>query len=165
MGLFSFLLTKKGQIDKILTCFMALLDIFKGKKQRKAEEKLKRPSKGAFQQAKKKDEEKPKEARVEKGELKKAKSELPSRVLLAPHITEKSTLSAEKGIYAFRVAPSASKVMIRQAIADLYGYKPRKITIANMPAKTRSVRGKKGVKPGYRKAMIYLKEGDKIELA
>lgn len=144
---------------------MAIFDIFKGKKQRKIEEKLRRPSKGAFQQAKKKSPEKTEEVKEEKVEIKKGKTELSSRVLLAPHITEKSTLFSEKGVYTFKVPKEANKSMIRNAVKDLYGYEPRKITILNMPAKARLVRGKKGVKSGFRKALIYLKEGDKIELA
>jgi large subunit ribosomal protein L23 len=160
------LLTKRGCVDNILTWLMALFDIFKkglprkaGKK-RKADEKLKRPSKGALKEVEKAAEEPEKEEIAKEG-----KSELASRVILFPHITEKTTLFSEKGVYSFRVSPKANKIMIKQSIREMYGFDPRKIRIINVPSKTRSLRGKKGVKPGYKKALVYLKEGDKIEIA
>lgn len=45
----------------------------------------------------------------------------------------------------------------------MYGFKPVKIRIINTHSKKRVVRGKKGMKPGFKKALVYLKEGDKIE--
>ncbi|MDD5033033.1 MAG: 50S ribosomal protein L23 [Candidatus Pacebacteria bacterium] len=157
---------------------MALLDLFK---KTKAEEKLKRPSKGVLTSApaektapsvrpaakrtgrtaaKKKEEGKEADSAA-----KEKSSETASRVILSPHITEKTTDSSEKGIYAFKVSVRANKNEIRQAIKELYGFEPEKIAVSNMPAKKRFVRRKVGFKSGYKKAVVHLKEGDKIELA
>ena len=43
------------------------------------------------------------------------------------------------------------------------GFEPIKIRIINVPLKKRIVRGKVGIKSGYKKALVYLKESDKIE--
>ena len=148
---------------------MGLLDIFKSKKQRKVEEKLKRPSKGALktpaQSPKGIEAGKPSDKKEETGGVKAGKSELASRIILSPHVTEKTTVSSERGVYAFRVSPRANKVMISRAIKEMYGFKPKKISILNMPSKTRVQRGRTGHRPGYKKAVIYLNKGEKIELA
>ena len=149
---------------------MGLFDILKGKK-RKADKKLKRPSKGVLKSSEIKPDkalksEAVKEEKKEKAGAKESKSELASKIILSPHITEKTTLFSERGVYTFRVSPRANKIMVKKAIADMYGFEPRKIRITNMPSKVRSLRkGKKGVRPGYKKAEVYLKEGDKIEIA
>lgn len=141
---------------------MALLDIFKGRKKKKADEKLKRPPKGVFKQSKQIEAEK-EEVKEEK-KPKQKESLLASRVLLSSHTTEKSTISAESGVYVFRVAPNSNKVMIKQAIEEFYGFRPRKVSITNMPSKRRINRGKVGTRSGFKKAVVYLKEGDKIEV-
>jgi len=152
---------------------MALFDIFKkgskGGKKRKAEEKLKRPSKGVLKRVEKNKGFQPEAVSAEKKEKKtisvENESELASKVISSPHITEKATFLSEKGVYVFKVMPKANKVMVRRAVKELYGFEPWKVSIVNISSKTRLSRGKKGVKSGYKKAMVYLKEGDKIELA
>lgn len=146
---------------------MALLDILKGKK-RKADDKLKRPSKGVFKQSEKKEVSALPEQKGEtekKPKQKQGESLLASRVLLSPHITEKSAISGEGGAYVFRVATSSNKIMIKRAIEEFYGLKPRKISITNIPAKRRISRGKVGTKPGFKKAVVYLKKGDTIDIS
>ncbi|PIS13492.1 MAG: 50S ribosomal protein L23 [Candidatus Tagabacteria bacterium CG09_land_8_20_14_0_10_41_14] len=137
---------------------MGLLDIIRGKKKRKADEKLKRPPKGAFKT--------PKSKVAEKvaGGVKEGQSELASEVILSPHITEKAILVSEESVFVFRVSPEANKILIKKAIKELYGLEPIKIRITNMPAKLRFSRGKQGRRPGYKKAMVYFKKGDKIDI-
>jgi len=95
--------------------------------------------------------------------LKTQQSLLAAEILLRPHITEQSNFLAQKNIYTFRVKPSANKILIKKAIKEMYGFEPLKISIINAPAKKRKVGGKTGIKSGFKKANIYLKEGDKIE--
>ncbi len=83
--------------------------------------------------------------------------------VLRPHITEESNNMAAKNIYTFRVQNSANKTIISKAIKEMYGFEPVKIRIINTRPKKRIVRRKVGVKPGFKKALVYLKEGDKIE--
>jgi ribosomal protein L23 len=54
--------------------------------------------------------------------------------------------------------------MIHRAIVDLYKVTPRKIGITQTPSKNVFSRGKNGVQKGVKKAYVYLKKGEKIEL-
>ncbi len=86
-------------------------------------------------------------------------------VIVGPRITEKATQTAEKNVYVFNVTKDATKPAIAKAIQALYKVTPKKIAIAHTPAKKVFVRGKFGTKSGVRKAYVYLKDGDKIEIA
>ena len=89
----------------------------------------------------------------------------PNNVLLRPRITEKAALGADKSnVYVFEVASSATKKSISISVRDAYGVKPRKVRVATIPSKRVFVRGKRGVKGGGKKAYVYLKKGDKIEI-
>lgn len=102
-----------------------------------------------------------------KKEAKKAKepgvSDIASGVLINPRITEKTNLQAEKGVYAFNVAERANKVLIKRAVEELYDVGVEKVRVSNMPAKRKFIRGRRGRRPGYKKALVYLKQGNKIE--
>ena len=89
----------------------------------------------------------------------------PMNVLLGPRITEKAALSADKsGVYVFEIAKHATKKSISDSVRESYKVTPVKVRVANIPARRVFVRGKMGVKKGGRKAYVYLKKGDKIEL-
>ncbi|MDP3874926.1 MAG: 50S ribosomal protein L23 [bacterium] len=89
----------------------------------------------------------------------------PNNVLLRPRITEKAALGADKSnVYIFEVSPSATKKSISASVRDAYGVKPEKVRVATIPSKQVFIRGKRGVKSGGKKAYVYLKKGDKIEL-
>ena len=152
---------------------MAFLDILRGRK--REEGKPERLQKGVLKRAerpaKKREEikiaapKKPTKASATKEEksLKTQQSLLAAELLLKPHITEQSNLLAQKNIYTFHVRPSANKISIKKAIKEMYGFEPLKISVINMPEKKRKVRGKTGIKSGFKKALVYLKEGEKIE--
>jgi len=87
-----------------------------------------------------------------------------SRVLLRPRITEKgSDLSHRSNAYAFDVSLSATKLLIKKAVGEIYKVKAIKIAMLPVRAKSVFVRGKKGKTSRGKKAYVYLKEGDKIE--
>ena len=89
----------------------------------------------------------------------------PNNVLLRPRITEKAALAADKSnVYIFEVARNATKKSISVSVRDVYKVNPVKVRVANIPPKQVFIRGKKGVKSGGKKAYVYLKAGDKIEL-
>lgn len=91
-------------------------------------------------------------------------SGLASDVLLRPHITEKSgILSAEKNVYTFDVRRSATKSMVKKAIKEIYKVAPEKIAMITKKGKKVFVRGRFGERPDTKKALVYLKKGDKIE--
>jgi large subunit ribosomal protein L23 len=89
----------------------------------------------------------------------------PYQVVLKPLLTEKGTRLKEEGNqYLFRVAKTANKVEIKQAVEHLF-----KVTVLNV--RTTRVRGKvkrlgrfQGRRPDWKKAIATLKEGDSIEL-
>ena len=90
-----------------------------------------------------------------------------SFVLIRPHVTEKATDLAERGnVYAFEINKRANKMEVKLAVEKYYKVKPIKIAIINGKTKTmRSPRtGKTEVKSfGKKKALVYLKKGDKID--
>ncbi|PIR68750.1 50S ribosomal protein L23, partial [Candidatus Nomurabacteria bacterium CG10_big_fil_rev_8_21_14_0_10_03_31_7] len=69
----------------------------------------------------------------------------------------------EQNIYTFNVDVSANKKEIKKAIFSLYKVKPTKVNILSIPYKNIISKGKKGVRGGGKKAVVYLKKEDKIE--
>ncbi len=89
-----------------------------------------------------------------------------SQIIIRPRVTEKSGLLSEsQNIYTFEVAKNATKYSVGQAIKALYKFTPISVHIVNLPAKKILVRGKPGMKSGVKKALVYLKKGDKIDFA
>jgi large subunit ribosomal protein L23 len=86
------------------------------------------------------------------------------RILVRPHVTEKATISAENNVYVFEVAKDANKFQVKEAVEFLYKVNPIKVRMVTIPSKRIIYRGKRGVKSGGKKAYIYLKEGDKINI-
>ena len=70
---------------------------------------------------------------------------------------------AEKNTYVFEVHPKANKKEVAAAIMNAYKVTPARVHIVNLPAKKVFSRGKKGMQSGLKKAIVYLKHGDKIE--
>jgi large subunit ribosomal protein L23 len=87
-------------------------------------------------------------------------------VIIRPRVTEKAGLSmqAKAPVYVFEVTPVATKDMIAKEIFARYKVKPTRVNIVNLPKKTLVMRGIKGSKPGVRKAMVFLKAGEKIDI-
>ncbi len=81
----------------------------------------------------------------------------------APRVTEKaSNLSAQSNAYVFDVSPFTGKQEIKEAIFSIYKVRPVKINVLPVPYKSTIFKGRKGRKGGGRKAVVYLKKGDKI---
>jgi large subunit ribosomal protein L23 len=86
------------------------------------------------------------------------------RILKAPHITEKSTELARKNQYTFLVDKEANKIEIKRAIEEKYNVKVEKVRIIKMPGKRRRVGRTIGWKKGFKKAIVTIKEGQKIDI-
>lgn len=83
---------------------------------------------------------------------------------MKPYVTEKSGLLAERSnAFSFEIKPSDTKKTIAASVRLQYNVTPIKVNITKTPAKKVIVRGKVGSKKGHRKAVVYLKKGDKIE--
>jgi len=80
-------------------------------------------------------------------------------------ITEKSAIASEKGAYTFNVMPGANKNEVKKAIKMLYGVDPVKVSIIQIKEKITNRRGVIGSKQGGKKAVVYLKKGEKITFA
>lgn len=85
--------------------------------------------------------------------------------LIRPKITEKSTLVSNRNVFTFEVEREATKSSIKHDIKSLYNVTPIKVTIVNTPAKKVMSRGKVGRTRAPKKAYIYLKEGDTINIS
>ena len=86
------------------------------------------------------------------------------KVIKSPQITEKSSLSEKKRQYVFKVFKNANKTDIRRAIEEAYGVRVEKVSIINVPRKKRRRGRMEGWKKGYKKAIVKLEEGQKIEV-
>jgi large subunit ribosomal protein L23 len=85
-------------------------------------------------------------------------------VLMAPLITEKSTLVNETGNQViFRVRPEADKGMIKRAVETLFKVKVKKVHTIQYLGKQRRVGKTMGRKPAWKKAYITLAEGSHID--
>ena len=89
-----------------------------------------------------------------------------SQVILRPRITEKSHGMAEgHNVFIFDVAQGTTKGKVADAITELYKVVPVKISLVPVPRKRRMMKGRVIYTKGGRKAYVYLKKGEKIELA
>jgi large subunit ribosomal protein L23 len=86
------------------------------------------------------------------------------KVLKSPQITEKATILTEKNQYIFKIADDANKTEVRKAVEEIYKVDVLDVKIIRIPSKKRR-RGKvSGWKKGYKKAVVKIKAGQKIEL-
>jgi large subunit ribosomal protein L23 len=83
-----------------------------------------------------------------------------------PWITEKATMLTPINQYVFLVKSGAAKPEIKKAIHALYKVDVLGVNVVNRPAKRKSSsRGRRGgVQEGYRKAIVTIKDGQKIDL-
>jgi large subunit ribosomal protein L23 len=87
------------------------------------------------------------------------------RTIVRPLITEKTNVSyQERGEYVFEVASDATKPAIRQAIEKLFGVTVTGVWTMNVRGKPRRSMGRAaGVRPSWKKAIVTLKAGERID--
>ncbi|MEK7519441.1 MAG: 50S ribosomal protein L23 [Patescibacteria group bacterium] len=85
-------------------------------------------------------------------------------ILKFPHITEKASFLSEKNKYVFQAFKRANKNEIKKAIEGIFGVDVLKIGIVNLPKKPRRMGRQIGYKSGYKKAIVTIKKGQKIEM-
>ena len=88
----------------------------------------------------------------------------PAQILIEPVVSEKSYHQITENRYTFKVHKDAHKTQIRQAVEELFDVKVVGVNIVKMPAKPKRRGMIKGSKPGWKKAIVELKAGDKIEI-
>ena len=85
-------------------------------------------------------------------------------VVLAPHITEKSTLASEHNAVVFKVSNDATKPQIKEAIEALFDVTVTGVNTINVKGKTKRWRGKPYKRNDVKKAVVTLKDGDSIDV-
>ncbi|MFQ5433058.1 MAG: 50S ribosomal protein L23 [Nitrospinota bacterium] len=86
-------------------------------------------------------------------------------VIRSPLLTEKATdLRDHRGQICFKVDTRANKKQITEAVEKIFDVKVVGVRTVNTKAKPRSLGKHSGYKPGYKKAIISLKEGDTIDI-
>jgi large subunit ribosomal protein L23 len=85
-------------------------------------------------------------------------------VLRRPIITEKSTFLGDNGQYVFEVAKDANKIEIKRAVEQIFKVDVRAVNIIRLPGKMRTMGRSRGMTSPRKKAVVTLKEGQRIEL-
>jgi large subunit ribosomal protein L23 len=85
-------------------------------------------------------------------------------VLLAPRVTEKTTLVGEQGNqYVFKVAPDANKAEIRAAVEALFEVNVESVRVVNVKGKNKSFRMRPGRRKDWKKAYVRVQEGQTLD--
>jgi large subunit ribosomal protein L23 len=85
-------------------------------------------------------------------------------VVLAPHITEKSTLLSEQNAVVFKVADDASKPEIKAAVEALFNVKVLGVNTIVTKGKSKRWKGKPYQRSDFKKAIVTLAEGNSIDI-
>jgi len=85
-------------------------------------------------------------------------------VIIAPHITEKSTLASEHNAVVFKVAGTATKPQIKEAIEAIYDKKVVAVNTLVQKGKTKRWKGKAYQRSDVKKAIVTLAEGEMIDI-
>ena len=83
-------------------------------------------------------------------------------VIVAPHITEKSTMLSEQNAVVFKVAKDASKPEIKAAVEALFNRKVASVNTLVTKGKTKRWKGQAYQRSDEKKAIVTLREGDRI---
>lgn len=141
---------------------MALLDFLKKKKE--AEKAAKKPAKKASEVKVEKKEEKKAEAPKAPARAKITKSGFAFEAVKEPHISEKASILSEGNQYTFEVSPKYNKNEIKKAVEGIYGVNVLSVNMIKIPAKKRRLGRTEGFKKQYKKAVVKIKDGQKIEI-
>ncbi len=103
-----------------------------------------------------------KEAKITKANTEKKEE---GKLIISPRITEKASLQSNANAYTFVVSKNSTKLSIAAEIKKTYKVTPKAVNIINISSQRVFVRGKRGMSAGMKKAVVFLKKGDTINLA
>lgn len=89
---------------------------------------------------------------------------VPHEILIRPIISEKNTMLNEQGKYIFEVSDRANKIMVRQAVQELFKVHVTDVNIMHVAGKKRRSGPTYGMTRSWKKAVVSLGEGERIEL-
>lgn len=104
---------------------------------------------------------------MKKTTVKEAKTEMTDRlyaVLRRPVITEKAMKVSEQGQVTFTVPMDATKPEIKKAIEGVFGVKVKAVNTLCVAGKSKMFRGQKGVRSDFKKAIVTLVDGEKLDV-
>jgi large subunit ribosomal protein L23 len=85
-------------------------------------------------------------------------------VILSPVITEKATMASERNQVIFKVADTATKPQIKEAVEKLFDVKVKAVNTLVRKGKRKAFRGRPGVQSDMKKAIVTLEEGHRIDV-
>jgi large subunit ribosomal protein L23 len=85
-------------------------------------------------------------------------------IVRSPVITEKSTRQSEHNQVSFKVALDATKPEIKQAVEGLFNVKVKSVNTITVEGKTKMFRGRRGRRSDFKKAVVSLVEGHRIDV-
>ena len=85
-------------------------------------------------------------------------------VILAPHITEKSTMASEHNAVVFKVSGDATKPQIKEAVEALFDRKVKSVNTIVVKGKTKRWKGRPYKRTDTKKAIVTLAEGQSIDI-
>jgi large subunit ribosomal protein L23 len=85
-------------------------------------------------------------------------------IIVAPVITEKATVASEHNKVVFKVARTATKPQIKEAVEKLFDVKVKKVNTLNRPGKMKVFRGRFGMQQDSKRAVVTLEEGHRIDV-
>ena len=88
----------------------------------------------------------------------------PAEILIKPVVSEKSYHQITENRYTFRVHKDAHKTQVRQAVEELFEVKVISVNIVKMPPKPKRRGMIKGTRPGWKKAIVQIREGETIPI-
>jgi len=85
-------------------------------------------------------------------------------IIIRPLVTEKSTIQREgQNQYSFRVEKRANKIEIKEAVERLFKVKVREVRTVTIRGKVKRLGRRFGKRPDWKKAIVTVKEGDRID--
>ena len=88
----------------------------------------------------------------------------PREILIAPVVSEKSYAGIADGRYTFKVHPEAHRTHVRQAVEQLFDVHVERVNIVKVQPKPKRRGLFKGTRPGWKKAIVQIREGETIEI-
>lgn len=146
---------------------MAILDFLKNKEEaEKAKQRKTAEKKSVKSSVKKNIEKTEKTEQVVKAPVAKSskKTSFSFDVVKKPHISEKSTFLAESNQYVFEVLESANKTEIKKAVEGIYNVNVLSVNMITIPPKKRRLGKTQGWRKELTKAVVKIKDGQKIEI-
>lgn len=144
---------------------MALLDFLKNKKDsEKSKKQAKKPANASVAKTKATVEKKEVEPKTQVSRSKGKGKGFAYEAIKQPHISEKASFLSEKDQYTFEVSPNYNKNEIKKAVEGIYNVDVLAVKIVSIPAKKRRLGKTEGFRKSFKKAIVKIKEGQKIEI-